>query len=198
MKTGIRARTTAALASALVLAAGCGGDVTADRSAPRAAHPPDPKSRAARHLAMSPGKPTAPVSLRVAGDSFLPAKAPAGLTLVLRAGAAAEAVTLTLEGGAGVELIAPVGPLLLGPVAAGRAIEVPVQLIASEGDPPRLAALVLLEAGGQQQAKSFSVNLPVDGIAAPGAPAVPASKPAPARDATGELVQSMQAETRIQ
>ena len=190
--------------SALALFAACAGREEAAKefvgAAEVAAHEHG-KEPAGRLASMSLGKPAAPVGISVApGTSRLLVAVPAGLVLILRTDAAAEGVEVALQGGPGIELLAPSLPMVLGPMAAGTQVEVPVQLILTGEGPARLSGLIVLESAGQRQTRAVSINVPAQATAtgAPRVTAAAATKPHLVTDSTGGLIHSMEVEAAVE
>jgi len=159
------------------------------------------KASAGRLAAMSPGKPAAPVGISIArGTTSLLVRVPVGLVLSLRTDTAAEGVELTLQGGPGVELLAPSAPMVLGPAQTGGQVDVPVQVILTGEGPARLAGLIVLESAGQRHSRAVSLNLPLDSagpLTKPAAVAA-ASKSRFVTDSSGESIHSMRVEAVVQ
>lgn len=146
-------------------------------------------------VSASPGKPRAPVEASIAGTPALQSGVPGTVMLEVRPGVAVDGLTVEVAGDAA---LAVVGQELFrfGPLAAGEPVRIEVSVTPTSGGIGRLTALLTLETGGQRQARPVTLALEIGG---PVTLQVPAEKPAvpPVRDATGEIVHSMPAETTV-
>jgi hypothetical protein len=147
------------------------------------------KAEAAQHFI---GKPRPPISVRVADAVTLHSGVPATLVLEIASEVAVDALSLQVEGDAGLVLTGTTTFTLAGLVAGERA-SVTVSLTPSSGGAQRLAGFLTFDVGGQRQGMPLSIPLQVDGPVT----IIPVSSKlerAPQRDATGELVYPMPAE----
>jgi hypothetical protein len=147
------------------------------------------KTKAAQHFI---GKPRPPISVRVADAVTLHSGVPATLVLEIASEVAVDALSLQVEGDAGLVLTGTTTFTLAGLVAGERA-SVTVSLTPSSGGAQRLAGFLTFDVGGQRQGMPLSIPLQVDGPVT----IIPVSSKlerAPQRDATGELVYPMPAE----
>jgi hypothetical protein len=138
------------------------------------------------------GKPRPPISVRVADAVTLHSGVPATLVLEIASEVAVDALSLQVEGDAGLVLTGTTTFTLAGLVAGERA-SVTVSLTPSSGGAQRLAGFLTFDVGGQRQGMPLSIPLQVDGPVT----IIPVSSKlerAPQRDATGELVYPMPAE----
>lgn len=138
------------------------------------------------------GKPRPPLSVRVAEAVTLHSGVPATLLLEIASDVAVEALSLQVEGDAGLILTGTTTFTLAG-LAAGERASVTVSLTPSSGGARRLAGFLRFDVGGQRQGMPLSLPLQVEGPVT----IVPVSSKverAPQRDATGELVYPLPAE----
>lgn len=176
-----------------VLLAGCG------RAAPELAAGQGPPALAAGSRPYI-GKPRPPVEVRLLPGSNLESGVPGRLTLQLRSGAAIEVLAVTVEGDAGLVVTGVSRPPAVnraaGPMGAGEAATFDIDATAMSGGRRRIAGLLVFQVNGVQQGLPFSLPVEVGGPVTLPAVARKPGRPV-VRDATGELVDSMQAETFV-
>jgi len=189
---GLAIATALAVAGASWLAGGSIGlDPAGDAAAgaPLAGAPESGKADAAQPFI---GKPRPPLSVRVAPAATLHSGVPAMLVLEIASDIAIDALSLQVEGDAGLMLTGATTFTLPG-LAAGQTASVTVSLTPTSGGLRRLAGFLGFEVGGQRQGMPVSLPLNVEGPVS----IIPVlSKPerAAQRDATGELVYPLPAE----
>lgn len=151
---------------------------------------PEPgKAEAARPFI---GKPRPPLSVSVANAVTLHSGVPATLVLEIASEVAVDALSLQVEGDAGLVLTGTTTFTLPG-LATGERASVTVSLTPSSGGARRLAGFLTFDVGGQRQGMPLSIPLQVEGPVT----IIPVSSKverAPQRDATGELVYPLPAE----
>jgi hypothetical protein len=138
------------------------------------------------------GKPRPPLSVRAADVVTLHSGVPTTLVLEIASDVAVDALSLEIEGDAGLTLTGATSYALPG-LAAGEKTSVSVNLTPGSGGAWRLAGFLTFEVGGQRQGMPLSLPLQVEGPVT----IIPVlSKPerAPQRDAAGELVYPLPAE----
>jgi hypothetical protein len=141
------------------------------------------------------GKPQAPVEASVVSAPALQVGVPATLILDVRASVAADGVEITIEGDAGLTIV-DYAPKLLPATEAAAGHQVRVELVPASGGTGRLTARLVLLMGAERQTRlvtlPFAVSGPVTILPAAEKPSEP-----PVRDAAGELVRPMPAETTV-
>jgi len=151
--------------------------------------------RAVAEASASVGKPHAPVEASVVGAPALQSGVPGKVLIEVRPGVAVDGLTVEVAGDAA---LAVVGQELFrfGALAAAQPVRIEVTVTPTSGGIGRLLALLTLETGGQRQVRPVALTFDVGG---PAILQVPAEKPVvpPVKDATGELIHSMPAETTV-
>jgi hypothetical protein len=184
---------------------GCGSPSTDGHAGPGgAAEPPVAKERRLAPARPYVGKPRPPVTVLLKEQPALESGVPGELRLEVRAGVPLAGLSLTVEGDTGlavtgVESIVPdssereweAAPLNEKPVAEYRILVTP-----STGGSRSVSGQVRFFVGGVEQAAPFRVA-----VQASGAAPLPTSADKPqadlVRDATGDLIDSMLAETMV-
>ena len=149
----------------------------------------------------SPGKLRPPVDVSLMPSSQLEAGVPARLTLQVDSAAGVEGVELAVEGDEG---LAVVSASREGPGTGGtryqndgEAARFEISAVPMSGGTRHISGLVRFTVNGVAQAAPFRLSLDVGGPVT--VPALRSRKPdrEPARDATGEIIDSMLAETTV-
>ena len=144
---------------------------------------------------MSPGKPQAPVEAYVLDEPKLQVGVPAQLRLDVRIGIPTASVEITIEGDAGLTVV-DFAPKLLPATTPEAGHQVFVDVVPTSGGTRRLTARLVLHVGGERQTRLVTLPLVVSG---PETVLPAAEKPSepPVRDASGELVRPLPAETTV-
>lgn len=148
------------------------------------------------------GKPRPPVQVLLVEGPSLEAGVPGELTLQVRSRVALEAVDLVVEGDEGLALVTVTAlPVTVTSDAsrrlpAGEAARFEIATTPTSGGTRHLSGLLSFEVNGVRQGVPFSLPVRVSG---PVTLAPVAAKPerTPVRDSTGELIDSMPAETTV-
>jgi hypothetical protein len=185
----------AVLSATVVLVAGCGAAPSTQAVGQAGA-----AERARPYI----GKPRPPVSVSLAPGATLESGVPGQLSLQVRAGAPLEAVRLTVEGDEGLLLVglreapaASAGGEVPGTSGAWhQAASFEVEATPTSGGTRYVSGLLSFRINGVEQAVPFRLPVQVGG---PVTVEPVSAKPErlPTRDATGELVDSMPAETTV-
>lgn len=155
------------------------------------------------------GKPRPPIDVTLAPGTRLESGVPGTLVLEVRSAAGIENIELTLQGDEGLEVLGPARamPALSaeasaslqagGAQAAGELARFEITATPTSGGTRRLSGLVTFSVGGVAQAVPF--NLAVEAGGPVTVPQARSRKPErePVRDAGGELIDSMSAETTV-
>lgn len=144
---------------------------------------------------MSPGKPQAPVEAYVLESPSLHVGVPAQLLLDVRTGIATAGVEVTIEGDAGLSVV-DYAPKLLPATRTEAGHHVLVDVVPTSGGSWRLTARLIILVGGERLTRLISLPLAVAGPVTVQPAAEKPSEP-PVRDASGELVRPMPAETNV-
>ena len=144
---------------------------------------------------MSPGKPQAPVEARVVEAPELQVGVPAQLLLDVRTGIPTDGVEVTVEGDAGLTVV-DYAPKLLPASDPASGHQVLVDVIPVSGGTRQLTARLVLHVGGERPTRPMTLPLAVTGpetvLPVADKPVVPT-----VRDAAGELVRPLPAETTV-
>jgi hypothetical protein len=188
---------TVALMAVLVMA---GLSERASGSATAAANVPAGKldAPAGRRSA---GKLQPPVEVSLVPVRPLQAGVPAQLALQVRSAEQIEGIELAVEGDEGLEVVSATrevpGTRVTGYQADGEATRFEISTVPMSGGTRQLSGLVRFTVNGVAQAAPFRLAVEVGGPVT--VPALRSQKPdrEPSQDATGDLIDSMKAETTI-
>ncbi len=137
------------------------------------------------------GKPHAAVSARFTPRSPLMSGVPVEVAVRVLPGAAAQYVEVSFSAGPGLTVVSPTGSQRLA-ITAGKPLDVVVNVTPSSGGSLKLSAMLTMVNGNDRQSRRVSVMLPAKGPVT----VQPAAKAARTeRDAKGQLVEPMKAET---
>ena len=197
----------AALACA-ILVTGCGqsanGAADVAATGDRAQTPDHTANQPAEAVRRYIGKPRPPVTVTLAPGAALESGVPGAITLLVRTGVPISRMQIALEGDEGLAIAeVPAGTsgtrhlaTDIPSLAVGDALSVPIRVVPTSGGTRFISGLLSFEVNGMPQGAPFSVSVRVGG---PVTVAPVTSKPQrPAfRDASGELIDSMPAETTV-
>jgi len=147
------------------------------------------------------GKVRPPVEVNLAPGTKLQSGVPAQLVLQVRAAAGIERIELAVEGDEGLEVVSASRELRAGEgngsPSVGEAARFEISATPTSGGTRHLSGLVTFSVNGVPQAAPFNLRVEVAGpVTVPSQTVQKPARPA-ARDTTGELVDSMSAETIV-
>ena len=208
--------TIGAVAIMAFLAAGCG-----DRTDGTAAAASIGRTQSVDNSAAKPehatrpyiGKPRPPLRVTLAPGTALAAGVPGTVSLLVRTGVPVTGLRIEVEGDAGLAVTAvgeqatlnaedgrravqPLGNASTLALAVSESLTVPVMVTPTSGGTRHISGLVRFEVNGVEQGATFSVPLKVDGPVTV-APVFSKHGRSPFRDAAGEFIDSMPAETTV-
>lgn len=144
---------------------------------------------------MSPGKPQAPVEAYVLEAPSLHVGVPAQLLVDVRTGIPTAGVEVTIEGDAGL-IVVDYAPKLLPATTPVGGHQVFVDVVPTSGGTWRLTARLVILVGGERLTRLVTLPLVIAGPVTALPTAEKPSEP-PVRDASGELVRPLPAETTV-
>lgn len=143
------------------------------------------------------GKPRPPVEVVLEAGDSLESGVPARLTLAVRVAPGIEVTELALEGSPGMTVVQTRRMADGAPQAAVEGPRFEISATPMAGGAQYLAGLVRFQVNGVPQAAPFRVPLQVGGPAGPVVRGAGKPEAAPVRDAAGEFIVSMPAETTV-
>lgn len=172
-----------------------GAAAPAEVREPAGGNPPQAAAQPGPESSPSPGKPHAPVGASLADLPPLQVGVPARVLLEVHSGIATAGIEIMIEGDAQLTVM-DYSPKLLPATKAGEGHQVAVDLVPASGGTRRLTARLTLLVGGERQTRLVTLPLAVSGTVT-ALPAAEKPMEPPVRDASGELVRPMPAETTV-